>query len=103
MFWNWHLKIWDFESLRFWIEIWNLQYEILRLRIWKIKAWNFDLEIWGLNFLETEDLGLKFGHWECGIENLDFERDLKTLKKKKIYIYIYILGWLNQLSLIELT
>ena len=44
--------------------------EILRHRILKIKAWNFDLEIWGLNFLKTEDLSLKFGHWECGIENL---------------------------------
>ena len=55
---------------RFWLEIWNLKSEILKLRILKIKAWNFDNEIWGLDFLKNEDLSLEFGHWECGSENL---------------------------------
>ena len=49
-FWNWYLKFWDFETLIFCIEIWNLKSKILRFRILKIKAWNFDHEIWGLNF-----------------------------------------------------
>ena len=93
-FWNWHLKFWDFETWRFWLEIWNFKSEILKLRILKIKAWNFDHEIWGLDFLKTEDLSLKFGHWECGIENLEFERYLKTLKN--IYFFFFLF-WLTQL------
>ena len=69
-FWNFHLKSWDFETLRFWIEIWNLKPKILKLRILKTEPLNFDYEIWGLNFLKTEDLSLEFGHCECKIENL---------------------------------
>ena len=33
IFWNWYLKFWDFETLRFWFEIWKLKSKILRFRI----------------------------------------------------------------------
>ena len=42
--WNWNL---NFLDLRFWIEIWNLKFETLRLGLWnlifwKIETWNFE-------------------------------------------------------------
>ena len=72
-FWNLEVLKLTFKILRLWnleILIWNLKFEILRFKFLKIKTWNFDHEIWGLDFLKTEDLSLKFGHWEYGIENL---------------------------------
>ena len=48
-----------------------------------------------LEILKTEGLDLKIGHWECRIENLDFERYLKTLKK----IFFFWVNWVNSVWL----
>ena len=81
--WNWNL---NFLDLRFWIEIWNLKFETLRLGIWnlvfwKVETWNFEnlwFEILNMNFEVWNFCNLKFwgfwilkiGHLECGILNL---------------------------------
>ena len=62
------------------------------MKFWKIETWNLEFQIFKkilqLEILKTEGLDLKIGHWECRIENLDFERYLKTLKK----IFFFFFG-----------
>ena len=58
------LKDLKLEILKNWnLGFWKLRLEILNM---KSKVWNF-LQ---LGNLETEDLNLKIGHWEYGIESL---------------------------------
>ena len=51
-----------------------------------------------MNFLNTEDLSLKFGNRECGIENLGMKTlnwkfgFWKILENFEIYIYIGLTG-----------
>ena len=63
-------------------------------------SWNLKFE-----FLKTEDLSLKFGHWECAIESLGmkiFELKIWILKDK-LWKRFFFLGWVSQLNLTELT
>ena len=92
---NFEIFISNFETFE--LRNFFLKSEILSLRILKIKAWNFDNEIWGLNFFENWRFELKIWEWKFWIENLDFERYLKTLKK------IFFFFWVDRVNLVWLS
>ena len=94
------------ETFDFWnLEVLKFLFQILRLWNLEIFTWNLELKIWkkfyheisGLNFFKTEDLSLKFGHWECEIENLGmkilnwkfgFWKILENFEKE-LFIYLF--------------
>ena len=65
-------------------------------------SWNPRFELFF--FWKTKDLSLKFGHWECEIENLGMKIwILKYTWKLSTRNFFFFWGWLSQLNLTPLT